>query len=398
MDDNTSVQFSDIVLTDNAKSLTASKDNKECVICCSSYGFTHPPLRLSCCHQIIGHNCFSKYAIDRKRSYLKHNQTLSNFSVSCLFCNGCPEFSISTDVKEGSLLSTPSTINTTEDLITPTSQVFSEFQQTSDIENHIICLKCFIAIDNPDNSLYCGCCDKAFHKECSESIQEELKNIHAYQVLRGFHCGSCSIEKYMLQESLTYCLTSSVEMKVPHLLACVPHTNYLLSLLISYACGANYNRGNPWKSQDLVLKYSEFKTLSERLLSLLSHSDISHFRNDVQRNLRNFRNVFVPSSTMLEFLSRDPQLQKDVLQFCHKLYSDACAIYSSSHILHLQTIHDNIINAIDGIQGYVVCFLFSFFFSFYLHLFCSLTGASNLLAMLYALQLALLYMFLLCII
>ena len=61
-----------------------------------------------------------------------------------------------------------------------------------------------------------------FHKECTESIQEELKNIHAYQVLRGFHCGSCSVEKHMLQESLMYSLSTSVDIKVPHLLACTP--------------------------------------------------------------------------------------------------------------------------------------------------------------------------------
>ena len=362
--DETSVQFSDIVISNNtSKSLSPSKDNKECIICCSSYSFTHPPLRLSCCNQFIGHDCFSKYAIDRKRSFLKHNQTLSGFSVSCLFCNGCPEFSLSADVKEGSLLSTPSTINTgdgTSDvLITPSSQVFSEFQH-SDNHNHIIC-ECYCPIDNTDQSISCGCCDKCFIRViiCSKYEILCLPSPSWFSLWFLF----CWLHMLKNRLFISFCFC---RYKSSSLMACTPHSNYLLSVLTSYACGATYNKGNPWKAQDLILKYPDFKTLSDRLISLLSHADISHLRNDVQRNLKNFRNVFVPSSTMLEFLSRDPQLQRDVCSFITRFIL-MLVLFTLLHTPFIFKKFMYIISFVDGIQV-MWCVFFSLFYTIYISL------------------------------
>ena len=350
------VQFCDIDLSSITLNNAIEQEN-ECVICSTPYNAQHVPLRLSCCNQLIGHTCFSKYALDRKRNYIKHNQTLQDFSVQCLFCKGAPEFSMHESVSEGSLLSTPSTQAQQSTDVEPVTPMYSE-QSLSDA--NILCLKCYTAIEEHSVTKLCGCCGKVFHIECAESIQEELKNIKAYQVLRGFNCGNCTIDKHMLQESLVYVLDSDVSMKIPHLLACVPDCNYLVSVLVSHACGASYNKGNPWKSQDLIANYPEFKIFSMRILSLLSSEDIEHFKNDILRNLKNFRNVYVPSSTLNEFLSRDPSLNKEVLEFCYKVYLDACSIYSKTHIYGLKKIHDNIIDSIVGIQGYMVrlCILF----------------------------------------
>ena len=355
--EESTVSFSNLDISN--VSLSYVDQGNECIICSNPYDAQHTPLRLSCCNQLIGHKCFSKYVLDRKRNFLKHNQSLLDFSVVCLFCKGTPEFKIDTTVCEGSLLSTPSTIGHYQ------SSEIEASQEESFSCDRLFCLKCYAPIDDIDAAKTCLCCNKVFHSECAEAIQEELKNIKAYQVLRGFNCGNCTIDKHMLQESLVYVLETEVSMKTPHMLACVPDCNYLLSVLMSYTCGANYNKGNPWKAQELISKYPEMKTFSQRILSLLSKDDIDHFRNDILRNLKNLRNVFVPSSTLNEFLSRDPTLNKEVLELCYKIYVDACSIYSSTHVHGLKKIHDNIIDSIIGVQGYMVRCVFTLYYMLY---------------------------------
>ena len=354
----TDLEFISISHTPDKQSEDANSEN-QCVICSYPYDAQHMPLRLTCCNQVIGHKCFCIHVLDRKRNFVKHHQTVQGFVAQCPFCKGLPVFEMDNSLCEASLLSTPSTqapsVIDTESL--SLSHIFTEDGSISaDVSSgHVICIKCNTAIDNMTDTKACGCCNRIVHRSCAECTEEELKSIKAYQALRGYNCGSCTIDKHMLQESFVYTLGTDVKMQTPHMLACMPDCNYLLSVLVSHACGCTYNKGNPWKSQVYIDTYAEFNALSTRIFLLLSVDDITHFRNDVLRNVKGLRNVFVPSSTLYEFLSRDPVIKKAVFEFCYKVHLDACSLYAKKDVHALQKIHDNIIDSIVGVQGYMVC-------------------------------------------
>lgn len=368
-------------LEDTLTASVVSDQGQTCIMCCTSLNPTNS-VKLSCCNQSVHQPCMNKHGLYSQREYLKREQCLTDFKLTCLLCKQPCDFDITSD----SCISFPESIPSLPSMSMPSvsislggtgtsdndpsyipqptpersqsDELFQEFLDHA-VENisllpsdEKLCLVCYSSVKVNDATTLV-CCGNVVHPGCNETYVNLLKGLGMNSLYRGPACTNCSISRFMVKQDFT-CAQTALEKALEygscvalHPLGCSPDTHYLLSAVIFNIYGFRFQSSNPWCIEILFRKYPDLEAEIDRLKKLIIQSadDIQYVRGIVT-NIGNTRNVFISPAILLDIVNRAGKDNLIILMdTIEKIHNDCCLMFPDCTI-EMETNHKNTVNKV----------------------------------------------------